>query len=246
MSVCGGEGNETIQNWTARARWSRLAEIGSESEQVTVAGDVDIGPADASQAVVKFDDWRHTTTVPQASPPGYAAPPGTDESWRDSLAWAHRIEAVDRRKNSRQCRDDVVAIPDDRSPVGRPTRPTAARPRSSPPPVPVASAAPRDGPRPSCHVFADGARVAAGRHRLLGNLPGVPHVGHPRALLLQRAVGGLPARVPRLRVERAGLAPRRARQVARVGGRRRIEEVANGGGVQDVGAAIEVDQVRTA
>ena len=70
-----------------------------------------------------------------------------------------------------------------------PTRPTAARPRSSPPPVPLASAAPRDGPRPSCHVFTDGARVAAGRHRLRGNLPGVPHVGHVRAPLLQRAVG---------------------------------------------------------
>ena len=114
---------------------------------------------------------------------------------------------------------------------------------ASPPPVSVASAAPRDGPRSSRHVFTDGARVAAGRHRLLGDLPGVPHVGHLRALLLQRAVGLLPARVPRLRIERAGLAPRRARRIARVGGRRRIDEVANGDGVQDVGAAIEVDQV---
>ena len=86
--------------------------------------------------------------------------------------------------------------------------------------------------------------MAAGPHRLLGNLAGVPHVGHPRAPLLQRAVGRPPARVPRLRVERAGLAPRRARRVARVGGRRRIDEVANGGGVQDVGAAGEVEQVR--
>ena len=111
-------------------------------------------------------------------------------------------------------------------------------------PWPVASAAPRDGPRPSRHVFADGARVAAGRHRLRGNLPGVPHVGHLRAPLLQRAVGGLPAHVPRLRVEPVGLAPRRAGRVARVGGRRRIDEVANGGGVQDVGAVSEIDQVR--
>ena len=51
-----------------------------------------------------------------------------------------------------------------------------------------------------------------------GNLAGVPHVGHLRALPLQRAVGPLPARVPRLRLERA-----------RVGGRGRIDEVANGG-----------------
>ncbi len=91
--------------------------------------------------------------------------------------------------------------------------------------VPFASAAPGDdgdGPRSSRHVSADGVRLAAGRHRLLGNLPGVPHVGHLRAPLLQRAVGLLPARVPRLRIERAGLAPRRARRVARIGGRRRI------------------------
>ena len=42
---------------------------------------------------------------------GHAAPPGTDPSWRDPLTWAHRIEAVDKRKNSRQCRDDIVGIP---------------------------------------------------------------------------------------------------------------------------------------
>ena len=85
--------------------------------------------------------------------------------------------------------------------------------------------------------------MAAGRHRLLGYLPCVPHVGHPWATLLQRAVGLLPAPVPRLRVERVGLAPCRARRIAQVGGRRRIDEVANGGGVQDVGAVLEVDQV---
>ena len=42
---------------------------------------------------------------------GWAAPPGTDPSWGDPVTWAHRIEAVDKRKNSRQCRDDVVGIP---------------------------------------------------------------------------------------------------------------------------------------
>lgn len=42
---------------------------------------------------------------------GWAAPPGTDASWGDPITWAHRIEAVDKRKNSRQCRDDVVGIP---------------------------------------------------------------------------------------------------------------------------------------
>ena len=35
----------------------------------------------------------------------------------------------------------------------------------------------------------------------------------------------------------------RARRVARVGGRRRIDHVPNGVGVQGVGAIIEVDQV---
>ena len=130
------------------------------------------------------------------------------------------------------------------SPLGEACPPERRRLDHASSPWPVASAAPRAGPRPSRHVFADGAHVAAGRHRLLGNLPGVPHVGHPRALLFERAVGGLPARVPRLRVERAGLAPRRAGRIARVGGRRRIDEVANGGGVQDVGAVIEIDQVR--
>ena len=89
----------------------------------------------------------------------------------------------------------------------------------------VASAAPRSGPRLSRHVFADGVRVVADRDRLPGNLPSVPHVGHLRAPLLQCAVGFPPARVPRLRVERTGLAPCRARHVARVGGRRRIDEV---------------------
>ena len=47
-----------------------------------------------------------------------------------------------------------------------------------------------------------------------------------------------------MRVEPVGLAPRRARRVVRVRGRRRIDEVANGGGVQPVAAALEVDQVR--
>ena len=42
---------------------------------------------------------------------GWAGPPGTDPSWGDPVTWAHRIEAVDKRKNSRQCRDDVVGIP---------------------------------------------------------------------------------------------------------------------------------------
>ena len=42
---------------------------------------------------------------------GWAAPLGTDASWGDPVTWAHRIEAVDKRKNSRQCRDDVVGIP---------------------------------------------------------------------------------------------------------------------------------------
>ena len=54
-----------------------------------------------------FDYTRRTGIIAT----GWAAPPGTDESWSEPLTWAHRIEAVDKRKNSRQCRDDVVGIP---------------------------------------------------------------------------------------------------------------------------------------
>ena len=55
----------------------------------------------------RFDYTRRTGIAAT----GWAAPPGTDRSWRDPVKWAHRIEAVDKRKNSRQCRDDVVGIP---------------------------------------------------------------------------------------------------------------------------------------
>ena len=55
----------------------------------------------------QFDYTRRTGIATT----GWAAPPGTDRSWRDPVKWAHRIEAVDKRKNSRQCRDDVVGIP---------------------------------------------------------------------------------------------------------------------------------------
>ena len=54
-----------------------------------------------------FDYTRRSGVVTT----GWAAPPGTDPSWSDPVEWARRIEAVDRRKNSRQCRDDVVALP---------------------------------------------------------------------------------------------------------------------------------------
>ena len=54
-----------------------------------------------------FDYTRRTGILAT----GHAAPPGTDPSWGDPLTWARRIEAVDKRKNSRQCRDDVVGIP---------------------------------------------------------------------------------------------------------------------------------------
>ena len=55
----------------------------------------------------RFDYTRRTGIEAR----GFAAPPGNDPSWGDPVKWAHRIEAVDRRRNSRQCRDDVVAIP---------------------------------------------------------------------------------------------------------------------------------------
>ena len=55
----------------------------------------------------QFDYTRRTGIAAT----GWAAPAGTDRSWRDPVTWAHRIEAVDKRKNSRQCRDDVVGIP---------------------------------------------------------------------------------------------------------------------------------------
>ena len=121
-----------------------------------------------------------------------------------------------------------------------PTRPTAAQPRSSPP---CPSRQPRRVTVPDrpvmCLRMVSAWQPAA--TACLASCRAYPRVGHPRAPLLQRAVGLLPAPVPRLRVERVGLAPRRARHVARVGGRRRIDEVANGGGVQDVGAVLEVE-----
>ena len=42
---------------------------------------------------------------------GAALPAGATRAWRDPLEWARRVEAVDRRSNSRQCRDDVLGIP---------------------------------------------------------------------------------------------------------------------------------------
>ena len=42
---------------------------------------------------------------------GCALPAGADPSWRSPLTWAARIETVDYRKNSRQCRDDVLGLP---------------------------------------------------------------------------------------------------------------------------------------
>ena len=125
-------------------------------------------------------------------------------------------------------------------PAGRPVVPGTLNGIASP--WGVASAAPRRGSRPSRHVPADGVGAATGRDRLPGNLAGVPHVGHLRPPLLERAVRLLPARVPRLRVEPAGLSPRRARCVTRVGGGRRVDELANGGSVQRVGSVIEVEQ----
>ena len=53
-------------------------------------------------------DYTHRTAIAQT---GYALPHGASDAWRDPLEWAHRVEAADRRKNSRQCRDDVLGIP---------------------------------------------------------------------------------------------------------------------------------------
>ena len=53
-------------------------------------------------------DYTHRTAVVQT---GCALPAGASDAWRDPLEWAHRVEAADKRKNSRQCRDDMVGIP---------------------------------------------------------------------------------------------------------------------------------------
>ena len=53
-------------------------------------------------------DYTHRTAIMQA---GYALPAGASDAWRDPLEWARRVEAADRRMNSRQCRDDVIGIP---------------------------------------------------------------------------------------------------------------------------------------
>ena len=44
-------------------------------------------------------------------PRGCALSEGAGESWRDLRTWCHRIEKIDTRKDARQCRDSVVAIP---------------------------------------------------------------------------------------------------------------------------------------
>ena len=62
------------------------------------------GPDGAPQ---RFD-YTHRAGVVAA---GAALPEDASERWRDPLIWAHEIEAVDKRKNSRQLRDDIIAIP---------------------------------------------------------------------------------------------------------------------------------------
>ena len=42
---------------------------------------------------------------------GAALPDGAAAAWRNPVEWAQRVEAADRRKNSRQVRDDVLALP---------------------------------------------------------------------------------------------------------------------------------------
>ena len=44
-------------------------------------------------------------------PRGCVLPEDADESWRDGRTWAQRIEGKDYRSNSRQFRDDVIALP---------------------------------------------------------------------------------------------------------------------------------------
>ena len=44
-------------------------------------------------------------------PKGCTLPEEASDAWLDPVEWALRIEAVDYRTNSRQCRDDVIGIP---------------------------------------------------------------------------------------------------------------------------------------
>ena len=44
-------------------------------------------------------------------PKGCALPAEASDAWFDPVEWALRIEAVDYRRNSRQCRDDIIGIP---------------------------------------------------------------------------------------------------------------------------------------
>ena len=72
-----------------------------------------LGPAAQSSfpgedGVPRTFDYTHRTGIMQS---GYALPAGASDAWRDPLEWAHRVEAADTRKNSRQCRDDVIGIP---------------------------------------------------------------------------------------------------------------------------------------
>jgi len=52
-------------------------------------------------------DYSHRRTGPQGS----ALPAGAHDTWSDPVIWAGHVEAADSRKNSRQCRDDVIGIP---------------------------------------------------------------------------------------------------------------------------------------
>ena len=61
-----------------------------------------------TDGVPRTFDYTHRTGIEEA---GCALPGGASDAWRDPLEWAHRVEAADKRKNSRQCRDDVVGIP---------------------------------------------------------------------------------------------------------------------------------------
>ena len=165
----------------------------------------------------RFDYTRRTGILAT----GHAAPPGTDPSWGDPLTWAHRIEAVDKRKNSRQCRDDVVGIPvelveagvaDESDPgLRRPARRGAqdGRPLRAAPPRPRGQEPPRARPLSRAACGGDDVRSEAG-----------PHAGQPRTTGRSgsghEAQGVLVRDLPRPR-HRAGLDERGPRAPPRTG-----------------------------
>ena len=98
---------------------------------------------------------------------GCKLPAGADESWSDPLTWAHCIEEVDYRSNSRQFRDDVLGIPREMIEAGQAEAAVAAYAQKiaakwkTPVHWVIHDA---DGPNPHAHVLYAGRALDGPNH----------------------------------------------------------------------------------